>query len=71
MTTQANEKVTHKKSGAKLKPATDADRERMRKAKAKQVRESKRLDAFAKDTLGTGKVESKVEELFAPKTEVA
>jgi len=64
MTTQAKRKVAPKKSGAKRKPRTDADRERMRKSKAKQAKENKRLDAYAKDTLGTGKVESKVEALL-------
>lgn len=70
MTTQAKRKVIPKKSGAKRKPTTDADRERMRKTKSKQVKESKRLDAYAKDTLGTGKVQSKVEELLRKEKEL-
>ena len=64
MTTQAKRKAAPKKSSAKRKPRTDADRARDRKAKAKSAKENKRLDAYAKDTLGTGKVESKVEELL-------
>ena len=44
----SKEKSAPKKSGAKRKPTTDADRERMRKSKAKQAKENKRVGCLRK-----------------------
>lgn len=55
--------ATAKKKAAKRKPMTEAQKKKAREAKARQQKEAKRLEKYAKDTLGTTKVADRVLDL--------
>ena len=55
--------ATAKKKAAKRKPMTEAQKKKAREAKARQQKEAKRLEKYAKDTLGTTKVADRVMDL--------